>query len=142
MAFGEKKWLQIMKFFLKSNVDLRGYSNKVDNTRRRILAVEGFGAKPPAEGASLRARVDKSCQTRRETRLDFGRVRSLGLERRALTKSESELRGFFAIKTSSVIRNHGRSPTVRGLKLGRVSCLVIGGGNNKLSNRAVSGSRA
>ncbi len=76
---GEEKWLQIIKLFLQYNMEWRGYSNDLDDTRRRILAaVEGFRAKYPAEVASLRARIDKKLPDKKRNKIRLWASEKLG----------------------------------------------------------------
>ena len=68
-GFGQEKWLQIIKVLLQYKVDLRG-SNDVDDTRRRIMAiVEKFGARYPAEVASLRVSIDKRLPDKKRNKI-------------------------------------------------------------------------
>lgn len=69
-GFGEGKWLQIMNLFLQYDVDLKGSSIDVDDARRRILdVIQGFGAKHPAEVASLRAKIGKKLPEKRRDKM-------------------------------------------------------------------------
>ena len=69
-GFGEGKWLQIMNLFLQYDVDLKGSSIDVDDARRRILdVIQGFGAKYPAEVASLRAKIGKKLPEKRRDKM-------------------------------------------------------------------------
>ncbi|CAD6570296.1 MAG: hypothetical protein ASARMPRED_003641 [Alectoria sarmentosa] len=78
-GFCEGKWLQILKLFLQYNVDLRGYSIDVNDTRRRILGViEGFEAKYPTEVASLRANIDKKLPDKKRNKMKLWVSEKLG----------------------------------------------------------------
>lgn len=77
-GFGQEKWLQIMKVLLQYKVDLRG-SNDVDDTRRRIMAVvEKFGARYPAEVASLRVSIDKKLPDKKRNKIKLWASEKLG----------------------------------------------------------------
>ena len=76
---GDEKWLQIIMLFLRYNMDLKGHSNDVDDTRRRILAIiEGFRAKHPAEVASLRARIEKMLPDKKRNKIKLWASEKLG----------------------------------------------------------------
>lgn len=78
-GFGEGKWLHIMKLFLQYDVDLKGSSIDIDDTRRRILGViEGFGAKYPVEVASLRAKIAKKLPEKRRDKMKLWASEKLG----------------------------------------------------------------
>ena len=69
-GFGEEKWLHIMELFLQHDVDLKGSSTNVDDTRRRILGViEGFGANHPNEAVSLRASIGKKLPDKKRNKI-------------------------------------------------------------------------
>ena len=81
-GFAEEKWLHIMKLFLQYNVDLKGNSDNVDDTRRRILAVlDGFRAKHPTEVASLRVKIDKKLPEKRRYKIKLWASEKLGSRR-------------------------------------------------------------
>ena len=76
---GDEKWLQIIILFLQHNVDLRGYSNDVDDPRRRISAIiEGYRVKHPAEVALLRARIDKRLPDKKRNKIKLWASEKLG----------------------------------------------------------------
>ena len=78
-GFGEEKWLQILKLFLQYDVDLRADGNDADESRRRILGViNGFGAKYPAEVASLRVTVHKKLPDKMRNKFKLWASEKLG----------------------------------------------------------------
>lgn len=69
-GFGQEKWLQIINVLLQCKVALRGNSNDVNDTRRRMLAVvERFGARYPVEVASLRVSIDKKLPDKKRNKM-------------------------------------------------------------------------
>lgn len=78
-GFGEDKWLHIIKVFLQYDVDLRGYGPDADETRRYILGlINRFGAKYPAEVASLRLRVEKKLPGKKRNKIKLWASEKLG----------------------------------------------------------------
>lgn len=78
-GFGERKWLQIMELFLHHGADLKGSSNKVDDTRRRILGVvEGFRANHPSEAVSLRTSINKKLPDKKRDKIKLWASEKLG----------------------------------------------------------------
>ena len=69
-GFGQEKWLQIINVLLQYKVALRGNSNDVNDTRRRMLTVvEKFRARYPVEVASLRVSIDKKLPDKKRNKI-------------------------------------------------------------------------